>query len=389
MTLTRLKMGGLLALFILAAIAVGCGSAGESDDSGSGGGGSGGSAEYPSEDFWADFQEIPPEEESADNPVVDTAAFKKPASEKLTIAYVDSSTSNSWRVMAKAETEEGIANVGGAGATLVYTNANDSAPKQIGDMEDVINQGVDAIVLSAVDVNAVCPSVEKAIAAGIPVIIQERAVECDEYTSFISLDMINLAENQMQYIADRLGGEGEIALIYGIAGVGHTVQGEEGYENVLAKYPDIEVTNEEYAKYDPAQAKQLASSILTAHPDLDAFGVISGLMTDGAYEGAKAAGKADQMKAWVGDDANGWMTLAVENDLPNLTVPYPTKVGQTAVEVAVKALHGEEVHKTTLVPRWEPAQKFSEDLAEFANFEKPVEWWYTEMSCEFDPFCKS
>lgn len=390
MKLTRLA-SGLLLLLLLCVAAVACGSSGDSGGSTSGtsgdSSGSSGGGEYPSENFWAGFEEIPPEE--GNSPIVDTSQYTKhPKSEQLVIGYADSSQSNSWRVMAKAETEEAISKVDGGGAKLVYTNADDSAPKQIGDMEDLITQGVDAIVISAVDVNGICPAIEKALNAGIPVVIQERAVECENFTSFISLDMVNLAENQMKYIADRLEGEGEIALIFGIAGVGHTVQGEEGYENVLKEYPNIEVTNEEYAKYDPAQAKQLASSILTAHPDLDAFGVISGLMTDGVYEGVEAAGKVEQMKAWTGDDANGWMTLAVEHDLPNMTVPYPTKVGRTAVEVAVKAARGEQVHETEIVPRWEPAQKFSEDLAEFANFEKPAEWWYTEMSCEYDPFCK-
>lgn len=383
MRTTRLMVGGLLVLFIVAAV-IGCGSAGE--DKSSGGGGSD-TADYPSENFWKGFKEIPIKNPPSEP--VDTAPFKKPADQKLVIGYADSSLSNSWRVMAKADTEEGIADVDGAGASLVYTNADDSAPKQISDMEDLIAQKVDAIVISAVDVNSVCPSIEKAIAAGIPVIVQERAVNCDEFTSFISLDMINVAENQMAYIAYRLGGKGEIALIYGIPGVGHTVQGEEGYENVLKEYPEIDVVDEQYAKYDPAQAKQLASSILTAHPNVEAFGVISGLMTDGVYEAVEAAGKVDQIKAWDGDDANGWMTLAVEHDLPNMTVPYPTKVGSVAVEVAVKAARGEEVEKTEYVPRWEPAVKFSEDLAEFANFEKPAEWWYTEMTCQYDPFCKS
>ncbi|MGV1049070.1 MAG: substrate-binding domain-containing protein [Solirubrobacterales bacterium] len=384
MKMTRLMLGGALALFIVGA-AIGCGSAGE--DSSSGNGGSSGKASYPSEDFWAGFKEIPPK--NPPNEVVDTAPYEKPASKKLVIAYADSSLSNSWRVMTKADTEEGIAGVGGAGAKLVYTNANDSAPKQISDMEDLIAQHVDAIVISAVDVNAVCPSIEKALDAGIPVIVQERAVDCENYTSFVSLDMVNVAENQMAYIVDRLEGKGEVALIYGIPGVGHTVQGEEGYENVLEENPEIDVVDEQYAKYDPAQAKQLAASILVAHPNVEAFGVISGLMTDGVYEAVEAAGKVDQIKAWDGDDANGWMTLAVEHDLPNMTVPYPTKVGSVSVEVAVAALRGEKVEKTTYVPRWEPAVEFSENLAEFANFEKPAEWWYTEMSCEFDPFCKS
>src|SRR5215213_4161302 len=102
----------------------------------------------------------------------------------IMIGYADASQSNAFRVMAKAETEQAIADVDGGGAKLVYTNANDSAPTQLSDVNDLITQGVDAIVLSAVDVSGVCSSISKAVSAGIPVIIQERTVKCPDYTSF-------------------------------------------------------------------------------------------------------------------------------------------------------------------------------------------------------------
>jgi len=388
MKLSKLASGLLLTL-LLVVFVVGCGS---SDDGSTGGSGgtevsTAGGGEYPSEDFWAGFEEVALDHDPG--PVVDTSGFEKRSpDEELMIGYADASQSNAFRVMAKAETEQAIADVDGGGAKLVYTNANDSAPTQLSDVNDLITQGVDAIVLSAVDVSGVCSSISKAVSAGIPVIIQERTVKCPDYTSFISVDAVGVAENEMQYLAYRLDGEGEVAIISGIPGVGHSVASEEGYENVLAEYPDIELTNKEYASYDPTQAQQLASTILTANPDLDAFAVIDGDMTIGVVAAAEAAGKLDQLKAWTGNDVNGWMELAVEKDLPNLTVPYPVAVGSVAVEVAVKVLRGEEVHKTEFVPPWEPPKEFSEHLADYVNPERPAEWWYSEVSCQFDPFCE-
>lgn len=340
---------------------------------------------YPSEDYWAGFEAIPQDHGSEE--MVDTSQYVKPEDKKLKIGFADSSQSNSFRVMAKGAVEYGISQVGGAGAELIYTNANDSAPDQIGNIDDMLTQQVDALIISAVDVNAICPAIDKALDAGVPVIVMERAVECENFTAWISQDVINIAENQAAYVAFRLGGEGKVAIMSGIPGVGHSVESEQGYQNILDQYPDIEVVATEYGYYDPAQARQIASSLLVAHPDLDAFVSASALMSEGIYQAAAEAGKADQLKAWTGDDNNAWMKLAVDNDLPNMSVPYPVAVGEDAVKVAIAILRGEPVSRTNYTSRPEGPVEFSRNLANYINRDRPDEWFYTMMPCEFDPFC--
>lgn len=345
------------------------------------------STDQPSEDFYSDF--VPPTldpEPGVDVPV-DTSAFKKPDGEPLSIGYADSSLSNSFRIMAKAETEYGISQI--PGATLVYTNADDSTPKQIADMDDLITQNVDAIILAATDTKALCPSIAKAEAAGIPVLIQERAVDCvDDYTTFLSLNAPALGAYQMEYVAQRLGGKGKIAIISGIPGVGHTVAVEGAYKKVLENYPDIEVVDTQYAEYDPTKGREMTGAILTAHPDLDAVVGISGNLGIGVFQAVQDAGMVDQMKAWVGDDANGWMLIQADNNLPSMTVPYPVSVGSVAVETAAKILKGEQVMQTTEVPWITSPEDFSANIKDYANPDRPDEWWYNDMPCAFDPFCK-
>ncbi|MDR7188206.1 ribose transport system substrate-binding protein [Microbacterium sp. BE35] len=341
----------------------------------------------PTEDYYADF--VPPtlEPEAGSDEVVDTSKFVKPEGEPLVIGYADASLSNSWRVMTKAETEYAISQI--PDAELVYTNANDSTPKQIADMDDLITQQVDAIILSATDVKALCPSIAKAEAAGIPVVIQEREVDCDDYTTFVSLNAPELGAYQMEYVAQRLGGKGKIAIVSGIPGTGHTVAVETAYKKVLENYPDIEVVDTQYAEYDATKGRQMTAAILTAHPDLDAVLGISGNLGIGVFQGVQDAGLVDQMKAWVGDDANGWMLIHKNNNLPSMTVPYPVSIGAVAVDTAAKILRGEEVMKTTEVARWAAPEDFSANISDYANDDRPDEWWYNDMPCEFDPFCKS
>nr|MDT0662251.1 substrate-binding domain-containing protein [Micromonospora sp. DSM 115978] len=339
-----------------------------------------------STDFYADFTPpTVPTEEGLDTPV-DTSAFKKPEGKELLIGYSDASLGNSWRVMAKAETEYGIKELGNA--RLIYTNSNDSVPKQIADMDDLIAQKVDAIILAAVDDNALCPSIGKATAAGIPVIIQERRVNCDNYTVWVSDNAPEVSLFQMEYVAQQLGGKGKIAIISGIAGAGHSVQMEEGYANVLKNYPDIDVVATEYSDYDPAKAREVTSALLTANPDLDAVAAISGNIGIGVFQAIQAAGKVNQMKAWTGDDANGWMLIQAENNLPGMTVSLPPKAGRVAVEIAGKILRGEPVNSTVQVEKWASPVELSKNITEYANKDRSDEWWYTDLPCADDPFCK-
>lgn len=346
----------------------------------------GGSAtkDYPSHDYWAGFKEIPSTRKAPQ--LVNTSRFKKPASKQLVIAFADSSQSNSLRVEAHAAVVYAMSKV--KGAKLVYTQADDSAPKQIANIDDMLVQHVDALIISAVDVNAVCPSIDKALAAGVPVIVMERAVNCKRYTSYISMNQVNTAENFMAYIAYRLGGKGEIAIMSGIPGVGHSVETERGFKNILKKYPGIKVVATEYGKYDPATAQQLASAMLVAHPKIAAFASASALMTQGIYRAVANAGKVSQMKAWAGDDNNGWMKFAIKYDLPNLSIPYPVSMGDLAVTVAVDALHGKPVAKINYVKRWAEPIAFSRNLSKYVNYKRTDEWFYNTMPCKFDPFCK-
>lgn len=365
-------------IFLLFSLAVmlmgfGCGNVNQSSDSSN------------KEDFYADFK--PPDVPTPTGPEVDTSQYKKPEGEQLVIGYSDASLGNSWRVMAKAETEYAISEL--PNAKLVYSNANDSVPKQIADVEDMITRGVDAIIISATDVNGLCPSVSKAVNAGIPVIVQERKVNCKDYTVWVSDNAPQVGRFHMEYIAQRLNGEGKIAIVSGVPGAGHSVEIEEHYKDVLKEYPDIEVVAKEYAEYDPAKAQQVTDALLVAHPDLDAIASISGNITIGVFQAARQAGKVEQLKAWTGDDANGWMKIHSKNNLPSMTVPLPPKAGRDAVFVAHRVLQGKPVTRTVYVEKWAPPLEFSKNIDKYANFERPDEWWYTDMPCSFDPFCKN
>jgi ribose transport system substrate-binding protein len=315
--------------------------------------------------------------------MVDTSKFKKDP--PFTIGYSDASQSNSWRIMAKAAVEWGISKSDGK-AKLAYTNANDNAGKQIADIEDLLTQHVDAIILAATDVNALCPSIAKAEAQGVPVIILERMVNCPGFTQFIDDRNSENGIIQAAYVADKLKGEGNVVIIGGIQGSGATVESVKAIEKVFANYPGIKILATEYAEYQPAKCKQIMSALLTRYPKIDAVISISGNQGVGCYDAFKEAGRVKDVKAWTGDDANGWMKIVATEKIPSVITPIPTYAGMYAVEEAVKILSGEPVPKDFLVPK---PQITADNIDQYAKLDRPDEWWYPAgLPCEFDPYCK-
>jgi len=329
-----------------------------------------------------DIAEILPEYPDS-KVMVDTTPFKKDG--PYVIGYADASLANSWRIMAKASVDWGIAKSNGK-ATLAYTNANDSAAKQIADIEDLLAQKVDAIILAATDPNALCPSVDKAVKQGVPVLILERDVNCPGYTTFIDDRNVQNGVLQGAYVADKLNGEGDVVIIGGIQGMGSTVTTIDAINKVFEKYPGIKVVATEYASYQPAKCKQVMDALLTRFEKIDAVISISGNQGVGCFEAMKEADRIAEVKAWTGDDANGWMKIVANEKIPSIITPIPTYAGMHAVEQAIKILEGESVPRDFLVPK---PQITSDNIADYAMLDRPDEWWYTAgMPCEFDPYCK-
>ncbi|MGH7120578.1 MAG: substrate-binding domain-containing protein [Acetobacteraceae bacterium] len=314
--------------------------------------------------------------------MVSSARFKR--NPPFTIGYADASLSNSWRIMAKAEVEYGIHLTNGE-AKLAYTNANDSTSKQISDIEDLLAQHVDAIILAATDVNALCPSIDKALAQNVPVLILERAVNCKGYTQFIDDRDDDNGLLQGAYIVNKLGGKGNVVIIGGIQGDGATVEEVDGIEKELAG-TKIKVLAVQYADYQPGKCKEIMQTLLTRYAKIDAVASISGNQGVGCFEAVKAAHRVKEIKAWTGDDANGWMKIVEKYKIPSVITPIPTYAGKYAVLEAVKILKGEPVPKDFLVPKPDITEV---NIDQFAKMNRPDEWWYSQdLPCKFDPYCK-
>lgn len=237
-----------------------------------------------------------------------------------------------------------------SGVKLVESDGLGKAENQISQVENFINQNVDAIILNPVDKNGSAPAVEMASASKIPIItILSVVANDDKVTAHVGSDDIEAGKIEMQHIADLLGGEGNVAIIHGPNGQSAEVNRTEGNYKVLKNYPDMKVVAEQTANWSRAEALALTENWLQTQK-LDAIIGQNDEMALGALKALKAAGKLNETKV-IGIDAIPDALKSVEAGELSATVFQDVESqGKLGIEVGLKAAKGEKVEKDNFVP---------------------------------------
>src|SRR5579863_4168289 len=126
------------------------------------------------------------------------------------------------------------------GVQLIVNDAQRSADKQVQQAESFIAQKVDAIILNPCEVEASSPAVEKALAAGIPVVNVNSETRTAP-TAFVGSRDEDSGRIAMEYIAQRLGGKGNVVMMHGFMGQAAQIKRDQGAREVLAKNPGLKM----------------------------------------------------------------------------------------------------------------------------------------------------
>ena len=186
-----------------------------------------------------------------------------------------------------------------AGFELIVTSGEGDVNKQIQTVENLINQGVDAISINFIDAGAFAPTMAKAKAAGIPIICLHSKIEgCaatlgfdERYTGKI------VGEYAAELLKKRYNGEvkGEVANLQGLLGQGLNTDRSGGFTDVMAKYPGVKVVAQDPTNWDPTKAVSVTENWMTAYPNLDLIYGNSDSLTVPAATVVDRSGKKDQV----------------------------------------------------------------------------------------------
>ena len=233
---------------------------------------------------------------------------------------------------------------------LSVVDAGGDAAKQLQQVETFISQKVDAIIMQPQEQEACSPAIDKAKAAGIP-IINCNSLTITEPDAYVGSNDSESAEIAMTYIAEQLGGKGNVLMMHGHPGQTAEVKRTEGAMDILAQNPDMTLLDEQTADWDRAEAMTLMENWIQAYGDqINAVFCQNDEMALGALNALVQAGKKDNVLV-VGVDAIDDALQSVKDGKMDATV-YQDCKGQAegAIEAAYKLAKGESVEKEILIP---------------------------------------
>jgi ABC-type sugar transport system substrate-binding protein len=222
------------------------------------------------------------------------------------------------------------------GVDLIESDGQNSAPKQTADIEAAVVQGVNAIVISPLDVNALAPAVEAAIQAGVPVVTIDRRVDGVEgILAHVGADNVKGGEAQGQAIIAAFPDGARIFHLQGQPGAGPAIDRNQGVHNVLDPVADkYQIVFEQTANFARAEALTVTEAGLAANGEPDVIVCANDDMALGAIEACAARGFTN-VKIY-GFDALPEALVAVRDGTMAGTVEqFPGEQSRTAVRIAV------------------------------------------------------
>lgn len=170
--------------------------------------------------------------------------------------------------------------------TLVSMDGQTDTATQNSQVDTMIAQGVDGIILLPMDADGSIPCVTAAAEAGIPLVVCNGSVNT-EVDSCVKSDDTVAGNMEMAFLAEQIGGEGQIVILHGPNGISAEILRRDGYAEVLENYPDIEIVAEPSCNWSREEGMTTTENLLQAYPDLKCVVAQNDEMAMGALQAVK------------------------------------------------------------------------------------------------------
>ncbi len=188
------------------------------------------------------------------------------------------------------------------GVEIVSADAQDSAAKQMAQVEDFIARGVGGVLISPIGQDALVPAIEVLNETGIPVATVDRKVEGGELLVHVGADNVEGGRVAARYIIEQLGGKGNVIELEGTPGASPAIDRKAGFDEVIAT-SDIKIIVSQTAEFGRAKGQSVMENLLQVHKDFQAVFGANDEMILGATEAMEAAGVDLSKVVTIGYDA--------------------------------------------------------------------------------------
>lgn len=273
---------------------------------------------------------------------------------ELTVGFSQLGAESGWRT---AETQSIRSEAEKRGVDLKFSDAQQKQDNQIKAVRSFITQGVDAIILAPIVETGWEPVLKEAKRANIPVILVDRGVNVTDdslYTTLIASDFVEEGRMAGRWLAEKLGGKGNIVELQGTAGAAPAIDRKRGFEEGIAGHSDLKIIKSQSGDFTRSGGKQVMEAFLKAAQGegvkIDAVYAHNDDMALGAIQAIEEAGlKPGKDIIVVSIDGIKPAFEAMVAGKLNCTVECNPLLGPAAFDAVEKAVAGEELPKKIIV----------------------------------------
>ncbi|WP_322937338.1 ABC transporter substrate-binding protein [Nocardioides bizhenqiangii] len=271
--------------------------------------------------------------------------------DKIVMGFAQVGAESGWRT---ANTESIKASADEAGYELKFSDAQGKQENQIKAIRSFIQQKVDVIAFSPVVETGWDAVLQEAKAAGIPVILTDRAVDTEDtslYETFLGSDFVLEGEKAGEWLVENaadadVDGDGDVNVVQleGTTGSAPAIDRAEGFATAIAADPSIEVTASQTGDFTRDLGKQVMESFLNSEDGIDVVFAHNDDMGLGAIEAIEAAGLEPgvDVKIITIDAVHDGMEALADGKI-NFIVECNPLLGPQLMDLAEQVIDGEEV----------------------------------------------
>ena len=224
-----------------------------------------------------------------------------------------------------------------------YVVAASSGTKQVGDVEDLMIKGIDALVILPHNPATLQKVIEEAFASGIYTVVVDRELATPAQNIFVAGDNPGLGRVGAEWLSGEMDGKGNVVVIEGMQ-IPINKQRVDAFNDVIAKYPDISILDSQPADWSTQKALAVMENFLQKHPQIDAVWCQDDDMLKGVMQAIKESGRTEIKTVLGGAGSKDIIKMIMEdNPVVRATVTYNPSMVASGVVLAVAGVKGETV----------------------------------------------
>jgi rhamnose ABC transporter rhamnose-binding protein len=232
------------------------------------------------------------------------------------------------------------------GVNLVFDGpiVNDVA-RQAEMLDTWILREMDAIAVAPNDPHALAPSLEKAMAAGIPVLTWDADSDEESRAYFVNQATYrDIGFGLVDVMAEEIGGTGEVAIVTGsLTAANQNIWMEWMRQRVDAQYPGMDIVTVKPSEEDQQLAFQVTQDLLKAYPNLEGIFGITSVALPGAAEAVRQSGYAGKVAVTGLSTPNSMRQYVEDGTVKTFLLWSPVDLGYLTVYAAKKLVDDGEL----------------------------------------------